>query len=142
MVFDAVEIMKRIPHRFPILLVDRILEMDKENKTIKGYKNITMSEDVFNGHFPGHPIYPGVYIIEGMAQCLGVLIMDETRDVLPYFAAMEGIRFRKPVLPGDQLVYEVRIDKAKGSIVKGGGVAKVDGQVVAEVSFTCSMQKQ
>ncbi len=73
---DILEIMKRIPHRYPFLLVDRILEMDRENQTIKGKKNVTMNEEFFNGHFPGHPVMPGVLVIEGMAQCLGVLVME------------------------------------------------------------------
>ena len=73
---DTLEIMKRIPHRYPFLLVDRIIEADKEAQTIKGLKNVTINEEFFNGHFPGHPIMPGVLIVEGMAQCLGVLVMD------------------------------------------------------------------
>ncbi len=142
MVFDAIQIMERIPHRFPMLLVDRVTSVNKEEGSIIGYKNVSMNEDFFNGHFPGNPIMPGVLIVEGMAQCLGVLIMDDLRDVTPFFASMDAIRFRTPVRPGDQLVYEVKIDKMKGPIVKASGVAKVDGKVVTEASFTCSMVKK
>ncbi|MGL5054737.1 MAG: 3-hydroxyacyl-ACP dehydratase FabZ [Fusobacteriaceae bacterium] len=137
---DTMEIMKRIPHRYPFLLVDRILEMNHEEKTIVGLKNVTMNEEFFQGHFPGHPVMPGVLIVEGMAQCLGVLVMDTvTEKVIPYFAAIENVKFKAPVRPGDQLIYEVKIEKARGPIVKGSGVAKVDGKVVTEASFTFSM---
>lgn len=140
MILDTMEIMKRIPHRYPFLLVDRILEMNHEEKTIVGLKNVTMNEEFFQGHFPGHPVMPGVLIVEGMAQCLGVLVMDTvTEKVIPYFAAIENVKFKAPVRPGDQLIYEVKIEKARGPIVKGSGVAKVDGKVVTEASFTFSM---
>lgn len=137
---DIMEIMKRIPHRYPFLLVDRIVEIDAENKTIRGLKNVTINEDFFNGHFPGHPIMPGVLIVEGLAQCLGVLVMEGVEGKVPYFAAIDGIKFKAPVRPGDQLIYEAKVDRMRGSIVKGSGVAKVDGKVVAEVeSFTFSI---
>lgn len=137
---DIIEIMKRIPHRYPFLLVDRIVEMDHQEKTIKGIKCVTMNEEFFQGHFPGHPIMPGVLIVEGMAQCLGVLVMDSVEEkAIPYFAAIENVKFKAPVKPGDQLVYEVKIDKARGAIVKGSGVAKVDGKIVTEASFTFTM---
>ncbi|MBC2852000.1 MULTISPECIES: 3-hydroxyacyl-ACP dehydratase FabZ [unclassified Cetobacterium] len=133
---DVMEIMKRIPHRYPFLLVDRILEMDKEAQTIRGLKNVTINEQFFNGHFPGHPIMPGVLIVEGMAQCLGVLVLDETEGKVPYFAAIENVKFKAPVRPGDQVIYEVKVDKLRRNIVKATGVAKVDGKVVTESSFT------
>lgn len=133
---DVMEIMKRIPHRYPFLLVDRILEMDVEEQKIRGLKNVTINEEFFNGHFPGHPIMPGVLIVEGMAQCLGVLILDDTGSKVPYFAAIEGVKFKAPVKPGDQLIYEVQVDKLRRNIVKATGVAKVDGKVVTEASFT------
>ena len=128
--------MKRIPHRYPFLLVDRIIDMDKEEMTITGIKNVTINEEFFQGHFPGHPIMPGVLIVEGIAQCLGVLILDDSTDKVPYFAAIENVKFKAPVRPGDQLVYEVKVDKLRRNIVKANGVAKVDGKVVTEVSFT------
>lgn len=136
MTLDVLEIMKRIPHRYPFLLVDRIIDMDKEEMTITGIKNVTINEEFFQGHFPGHPIMPGVLIVEGIAQCLGVLILDDSTDKVPYFAAIENVKFKAPVRPGDQLVYEVKVDKLRRNIVKANGVAKVDGKVVTEVSFT------
>ncbi|MGL4867728.1 MAG: 3-hydroxyacyl-ACP dehydratase FabZ, partial [Cetobacterium sp.] len=93
---DVMEIMKRIPHRYPFLLVDRILEMDKEALKIVGLKNVTINEEFFNGHFPGHPIMPGVLIVEGIAQCLGVLVLDDTGEKVPYFAAIENVKFKAP----------------------------------------------
>lgn len=136
---DVMEIMKRIPHRYPFLLVDRILEINSEEKSIRGIKNVTINEEFFNGHFPGHPIMPGVLIVEGLAQCLGVLVMEGQEGKVPYFAALENIKFKHPVRPGDQLVYEAKVDKLRGNIVKASGVAKVDGKVVTEASFTFSI---
>nr|WP_307775537.1 3-hydroxyacyl-ACP dehydratase FabZ [uncultured Cetobacterium sp.] len=133
---DVMEIMKRIPHRYPFLLVDRIIEMDKEAQKIIGLKNVTINEEFFQGHFPGHPIMPGVLIVEGMAQCLGVLVLDDAEGKVPYFAAIEGVKFKAPVRPGDQVIYEVQVDKLRRNIVKATGVAKVDGKVVTEASFT------
>ena len=133
---DILEIMKRIPHRYPFLLVDRILEMDRENQTIKGKKNVTMNEEFFNGHFPGHPVMPGVLVIEGMAQCLGVLVMESALGKVPYFAAIENTKFRNPVRPGDTLIYDVKVDKVKRKFVKASGKVYVDDAVVAEASFT------
>lgn len=118
---DILEIMKRIPHRYPFLLVDRILEMDRENQTIKGKKNVTMNEEFFNGHFPGHPVMPGVLVIEGMAQCLGVLVMESALGKVPYFAAIENTKFRNPVRPGDTLIYDVKVDKVKEILLKHQG---------------------
>lgn len=136
---DIMEIMKRIPHRYPFLLVDRIIEMDIEARTIVGLKNVTINENFFNGHFPGHPIMPGVLIVEGLAQCLGVLVMDGLENKVPYFAALENIKFKSPVRPGDQIIYEAKVDKQRGNIVKASGVAKVDGKIVTEASFTFSI---
>ena len=133
---DILEIMKRIPHRYPFLLVDRILEMDKEAQTIKGKKNVTMNEEFFNGHFPGHPVMPGVLVIEGMAQCLGVLVMKSALGKVPYFAAIENTKFRNPVKPGDTLIYDVKVEKVKRNFVKATGKTYVDDAVVAEASFT------
>ena len=133
---DILEIMKRIPHRYPFLLVDRILEMDRENQTIKGKKNVTMNEEFFNGHFPGHPVMPGVLVIEGMAQCVVVLVMESALGKVPYFAAIENTKFRNPVRPGDTLIYDVKVDKVKRNFVKASGKTYVDDVVVAEASFT------
>lgn len=139
---DVMEIMKRIPHRYPFLLVDRVLEMDKEAQKIRGLKNVTVNEEFFNGHFPGHPIMPGVLIVEGMAQCLGVLVLDNTEGKVPYFAAIENVKFKAPVRPGDQLIYEVQVDKLRRNIVKATGVAKVDDKVVTEASFTFTIMEK
>lgn len=140
---NTLEIMKRIPHRYPFLLVDRILELDLENQKVVGIKNVTINENYFNGHFPGHPIVPGVIIVEGIAQCLGVLVFEQHGDPenpkVPYFAAIESVKFKAPVRPGDQLVYEAQIEKQKRNIVKASGLAKVDGKVVAEAKFTFSI---
>ena len=139
---DVMEIMKRIPHRYPFLLVDRVLEMDKEAQKIRGLKNVTVNEEFFNGHFPGHPIMPGVLIVEGMAQCLGVLVLDDTEGKVPYFAAIENVKFKAPVRPGDQLIYELQVDKLRRNIVKATGVAKVDDKVVTEASFTFTIMEK
>ncbi len=139
---NVMEIMERIPHRYPFLLVDKIAEMDTEAMTIKGIKNVTINEDFFNGHFPGHPIMPGVLIVEGLAQCLGVLVMEPNCGKVPYFAAIEGVKFKAPVRPGDQLVYEAKVEKMRRSIIKATGVAKVDGKVVTEASFTFTIMEK
>ena len=139
---DIMEIMKRIPHRYPFLLVDRILEVNKEEQTIKGLKNVTINEEFFQGHFPGHPIMPGVLIVEGMAQCLGVLVMDGIEGKVPYFVGVEKAKFKTPVRPGDQVVYEVGVEKIKRNFVKAQGKAFIDGKVAAEANFTfCIMDK-
>lgn len=133
---DTLEIMKRIPHRYPFLLVDRIIDIDKENQVIKGLKNVTINEEFFNGHFPGHPIMPGVLIVEGMAQCLGVLVMDGIEGKVPYFVGVENAKFKAPIRPGDQIIYEVGVEKIKRNFVKAQGKAFVDGKVACEASFT------
>lgn len=143
MTLDTLEIMERIPHRYPFLLVDRILDLNTETQTITGLKNITINEEFFNGHFPGHPIVPGVIIIEGLAQCLGVLVFEQNRDdehpKVPYFAGIESAKFKAPVRPGDQLIYEAHIEKQRRNIIKGTGIAKVNGKLVAEAKFTFSI---
>lgn len=133
---DILQIMERIPHRYPFLLVDRILELDTENQKVVGRKNVTMNEEFFNGHFPGHPIMPGVLIVEGMAQCLGVLVMEGQVNKVPYFAAIDGVKFKQPVKPGDTITFEVKVEKIRRNIVKASGVAYVDGDKVTEASFT------
>ncbi|MGF6905517.1 3-hydroxyacyl-ACP dehydratase FabZ [Fusobacterium sp. PH5-44] len=139
---DILQIMERIPHRYPFLLVDRILEVNKEEKMIKGLKNVTMNEEFFNGHFPGHPIMPGVLIVEGMAQCLGVLVMEDYPGKIPLFVGIESAKFKSPVRPGDQLTYETKIEKIRMNIVKASGIAKVDGVVACEATFTfCIAEK-
>lgn len=133
---DILEIMDRIPHRYPFLLVDRILEMNKEEQSIKGKKNVTINEEFFNGHFPGHPIMPGVLIVEGMAQCLGVLVLEGMEGKVPYFAGVENAKFKLPVKPGDTITYDAKVNKIKRNVVKASGKAYVDDKVVAEANFT------
>lgn len=134
--YNVLEIMERIPHRYPFLLVDRIIDLNKEEQSIKGKKNVTINEEFFNGHFPGHPIMPGVLIIEGMAQCLGVLVLEGIEGKVPYFAAVESAKFKLPVRPGDTIIYDVKVEKIKRNVVKAAGKAYVDDKVVAEASFT------
>jgi beta-hydroxyacyl-ACP dehydratase FabZ len=131
-VLDINVIQKILPHRYPFLLVDRILEITE--KKIIGIKNVTINEPFFQGHFPGHPIMPGVLIVEAMAQVggVGALNMKENLDKLAYFLAIDNVRFRKPVVPGDQLRIEVDLLKVKMGIMKVHAVAKVDGEVTTE----------
>ena len=134
---DLQGIMDLLPHRYPILLVDRILDYEP-GQWIRGLKNISFNEAVFQGHFPARPVFPGVYIIEAMAQTGGCLLLrdieDRARKVI-YFMGIDGARFRKPVLPGDQLVMEIKVVQLKGRICKMRGEAFVDGQKVAEAEF-------
>jgi beta-hydroxyacyl-ACP dehydratase FabZ len=134
---DLQGIMDLLPHRYPILLVDRILDFEPK-EWIRGLKNVSFNEAVFQGHFPSRPVFPGVYIVEAMAQTGGCLLMrefeDRARKVI-YFMGIDGVRFRKPVLPGDQLVMEVKVIQFKGRICKMRGEAFVDGQKVAEAEF-------
>jgi beta-hydroxyacyl-ACP dehydratase FabZ len=129
------EIFKLLPHRYPFLLVDRILEWEP-GKRIVGLKNVTINEPFFSGHFPGKPIMPGVLIIEAMAQVGGVLLLHaagaEAQNRLVYFTSIESARFRKPVVPGDQLRLEVEVLKYKMRVCRIQGKAFVDGQRVAE----------
>ena len=136
-VIDVNAIQKILPHRYPFLLVDRILEVNEKEKKIVGIKNVTVNEPFFQGHFPGHPIMPGVLILEAMAQVggVGVLSAKENLGKLAYFMSINNAKFRKPVVPGDQLVIEAEILKQKMSIMQCHAVAKVDGVVVAEADM-------
>ena len=136
-VLEIEEIMKILPHRYPFLLVDRIVEME-EKKRIVGIKNVTINEPFFQGHFPGHPIMPGVLIVEAMAQVGGVLLMgtvDDPESKVVYFMSIDRIKFRKPVRPGDQLRIESTILQLRGSTCRIGGKATVDGAVVCEAEM-------
>lgn len=134
---DLQGIMALLPHRYPLLLVDRIL--DYEPKTwIRGLKNVTMNESVFQGHFPKRPIFPGVYIIEAMAQTGGCLLMQEFENPekkVIYFMSIDNVKFRKPVVPGDQVIMELKVLTLKSRVGKLRGEAFVDGQKVAEAEF-------
>jgi UDP-3-O-[3-hydroxymyristoyl] N-acetylglucosamine deacetylase / 3-hydroxyacyl-[acyl-carrier-protein] dehydratase len=133
-VYTVEDIMQVLPHRYPFLLVDRILEIE-EGKRIVGLKNVTINEPFFQGHFPGHPIMPGVLIIESMAQVGGMLLMrtiDDPASKVVYFLSLDNIKFRRPVRPGDQLRLECEVLQIRGSMCRMRGVATVDGQVVTE----------
>ena len=135
---DIKEIVRLLPHRYPFLLVDRILAGEK-SKSMIGLKNVSMNEPYFQGHFPSDPIMPGVLILEGMAQVGGILAYYSRREMigkkLIYFAGIDKVRFRRPVVPGDQLIFEMIVIKHKGKIWKMAGKATVDSEVVAEAEF-------
>jgi len=141
---DINEIKNLLPHRYPFLLVDRVVELEK-NKRILAYKNITGNEEVFNGHFPITPIFPGVMIIEAMAQAAGVLgfasagktVEDGTLYLL---AGIDGVRFKRQVVPGDQLMLEAEIDSVKKSIWRFKTTAKVDGELACCATVICAMR--
>ena len=136
------DIMKKLPHRYPFLLVDRIIAMEP-NVSITGLKNITINEPFFQGHFPGQPIMPGVLIIEAMAQVGGVLAFSTATDAKSvFFMSIEKAKFRKPVVPGDQLKMELRVTHQRGNVWKLSGVAKVDDKVVAEADLTAMLTHQ
>lgn len=130
------EIQEILPHRYPFLLVDRILEIEQGKKAV-GIKNVTVNEPFFQGHFPGNPIMPGVLIVEAMAQvgAVAVLSMEDNRGKLALFAGIDKARFRRPVIPGDQLRMEVELIKVKGSMGKGKGMAYVGDELVAEAEL-------
>ncbi|NPA11019.1 MAG: 3-hydroxyacyl-ACP dehydratase FabZ [Epsilonproteobacteria bacterium] len=139
MVFDINQIQEMLPHRYPFLLVDRITEV-KEGEFVEGYLNISITNSVFQGHFPGHPIYPGVLIIEGMAQTGAILPFtvedkDKLKEKVVYFMSIDKAKFRKPVKPGDKLVYKVSTIKHKGKIWQLKGEAYVDGELVSEAEL-------
>jgi UDP-3-O-[3-hydroxymyristoyl] N-acetylglucosamine deacetylase / 3-hydroxyacyl-[acyl-carrier-protein] dehydratase len=135
-VLDIDDIMKVLAHRYPFLLVDRILEIDE--KHVVGLKNVTINEPFFQGHFPGHPIMPGVLIIEAMAQTGGMLLMGsvpQPESKVVYFTSLNNVKFRRPVKPGDQLRFELELLQVRGTMCKMSGIAKVDGQVVCEAEM-------
>ncbi len=136
-ILDVQKIMEYLPHRFPMLLVDRIVEVDP-GKRIVGVKNVTINEPFFQGHFPGHPIMPGVLIIEAMGQVGGLLLMDvveKPEDYVVYFMALDNVKWRRPVVPGDQLVFELEMIQFKRHVCRMKGRGLVDGQVVAEADL-------
>ncbi len=136
------EIQNLLPHRYPFLLVDRIEEVE-EGKKIVGLKNVTMNEEFFQGHYPGHPIMPGVLIVESMAQVGGFLMMqdlDNSEEKLPFFAGIDKARFRRPVVPGDQLRIVAEMIKSRGSIAKIRAKAYVGEEVAAEAELMFAIQ--
>src|SRR3984957_16675269 len=141
MILDAVEIQKILPHRNPFLMVEAILEMERL-KYIVGVKNVSINESHFQGHFPGRPILPGVLIIEAMAQTGGLLLLLEIPDresKLLYFVAVDDARFRRPVVPGEQLILEVSVVSWRGDFCKLRGKATVNGELAAEAILMCKM---
>jgi UDP-3-O-[3-hydroxymyristoyl] N-acetylglucosamine deacetylase/3-hydroxyacyl-[acyl-carrier-protein] dehydratase len=136
-IVDAEKIMEYLPHRFPMLLVDRIVEVES-GKRIVGIKNVTINEPFFQGHFPGHPIMPGVLIIEAMGQVGGLLLMDaveKPEDYVVYFMALDNVKWRRPVVPGDQLVFELEMLQFRRHVCRMRGKGIVDGQIVAEADL-------
>jgi beta-hydroxyacyl-ACP dehydratase FabZ len=136
------EIMKVLPHRYPFLLVDRVLEIE-HGKRIVGLKNVTINEPFFQGHFPGHPIMPGVLIIEAMAQVGGMLLMGSVEDPeskVVYFMSLDNVKWRRPVKPGDQLRFELEVIQIRGRICRMAGIAKVEGEVVAEAEMAAMVR--
>lgn len=141
---DIHQILKQLPHRYPFLLVDRVLELDK-GKSIRALKNVTINEPFFVGHFPHRPVMPGVLMLEAMAQVAALLAFD-TLGVTPddktvyYFAGIDGARFKRPVEPGDQLVMDVTLERMKAGIFKFKGVTRVGEQVACEAELMCTMR--
>ena len=138
--WDITDIQKILPHRYPFLLIDRVVEVES-GKHVRGFKNVTINEPFFQGHFPGHPIMPAVLIVEAMAQTGGMLLLSSLEDpsnVLVYFMGIDNAKFRRPVLPGDQLRFELKMVKLKGRICKMRGEAYVDDHLVAEADLLSS----
>ncbi len=134
---QVARVMDYLPHRYPFLMVDRLLEVESGERIV-GLKNVTIDEPFFQGHFPGHPIMPGVLIIEAMAQVGGLLLMDTVsnpEDKIVYFMSMDKVKWRKPVIPGDQLIFEVKRVRFRKNVCKMRGVGRVDGQIVAEADM-------
>lgn len=137
---DISEIMTVLPHRYPFLLVDRVLEIEKER--VRAIKNVTYNEPFFCGHFPGQPVMPGVLVVEALAQAGGYLLFSQVEDregKLIYFSGIDNCRFRKPVVPGDQLVFEVEVVAVRRTFAKIHGRALVDGEVVCEADLMSVM---
>jgi 3-hydroxyacyl-[acyl-carrier-protein] dehydratase len=137
-VVDIARIMHAIPHRYPFLLIDRVVEVVRDHSAV-GIKNVSVNESFFQGHFPGHPVMPGVLIIESMAQTAAVLVVEtlgpEAAGKVVYFMSIEGAKFRRPVVPGDQLRIHVIKERRRGNVWKFHAVARVDGTSVAEATY-------
>jgi len=134
---DTQKIMEYLPHRYPMLLVDRVIGFES-GKRIVGVKNVTINEPFFQGHYPGHPIMPGVLIIEAMAQVGGLLLMDAIEnpdDKVVYFMSLDNVKWRRPVRPGDQLVFEIELLQHRRNVCRMRGEGFVDGQLVAEAEL-------
>ena len=141
---DIHQILEYLPHRYPILLVDRVLECEP-GKSIHAIKNVTINEPFFQGHFPEHPIMPGVLILEAMAQAGGIMLLNQLenpQDYVAYFASIDNVKFRKPVLPGDTLRFEMKVISLKRSLSKMHGEAFVGNEKVAEGDFMAMLQEK
>jgi len=144
MAMDIHQILAKLPHRYPILLIDRVLELEKGVR-IKALKNVTVNEPYFVGHFPHRPVMPGVMMLEAMAQA-AALLSFATMGAVPdqksiyYFAGIDGARFKRPVEPGDQLVMDVTLERRKSGIFKFKGISRVDGEVACEAELMCTMR--
>jgi 3-hydroxyacyl-[acyl-carrier-protein] dehydratase len=144
-IIDINEIKQYIPHRYPFLLVDRIVEIELGKRAV-GLKNVTINEPFFPGHFPHNPVMPGVLIIEALAQAAAVLAFKTEgtipdKDAMVYFASVDNVRFKRPVVPGDQLMLEVEIVRTIRNIWKFKGVARVAGEVATEAEFMCAIKR-
>lgn len=141
---DIHAILKQLPHRYPFLLVDRVVELES-NKRIRAIKNVTFNEPFFQGHFPGRPVMPGVLMLEALAQAAGLLAFDAMGQVpdennIYYFVGIDAARFKRPVEPGDQLILDASIDRVRGGIWKFKGVARVGEEVACEAELMCTMR--
>ena len=141
---DIHHILKRLPHRYPFLLVDRVLELER-GKSIKALKNVTMNEPFFGGHFPNRPVMPGVLILEAMAQAAALLAFDmsditDISNLVYYFAGIDGARFKRPVEPGDALILHVELDRVRAGMYKFNAKAMVDEQLACEASLMCTVR--
>ncbi len=142
---DIHRILKKIPHRYPILLVDRVLSLEK-GKRITALKNVSINEPFFVGHFPHRPVMPGVLMLEAMAQTAAILALESLEMELDentvfYFAGIDGARFKRPVEPGDQLVMNVTMDRMKASVCKFTATGEVAGEIAVEAQLTCAMRR-
>jgi 3-hydroxyacyl-[acyl-carrier-protein] dehydratase len=145
MTMDIHQVMKRLPHRYPFLLIDRVLELE-HGVRIKALKNVTINEPFFGGHFPHRPVMPGVLVLEAMAQAAAVMSfaaagVESDDHMVYYFAGIDGARFKRPVEPGDQLILEVTLLRSKSGIFKYAARATVDGALAAEAELMCTMRK-
>ena len=141
---DIHRILEKLPHRYPFLLIDRVVGFE-HGKSVIALKNLTFNEPFFQGHFPGHPVMPGVLIIEGMAQAGGIILLNQLenpQDYVAYFASINNVKFRKPVLPGDTLRYELTVISLKRNLAKMHGDTFVDGEKVAEGDFMAMIQER
>ena len=142
---DIQHILRKLPHRYPFLLVDRVLEFEKDVR-IKALKNVTINEPFFGGHFPSRPVMPGVLMLEALAQAAALLSFESMgiepgHDTVVYFVGIDGARFKRPVGPGDQLILEARFERAKSGIYKYKTRASVDGQTAVEAELMCTLRK-